>query len=447
MIIFLSCYSEENQQKRTKAHVTIFVHGIMSIKPYISLMNMFRFIQDNVINTLYAKGIELTRRNKYFWWGQAMQGFGLEPIDLTTIEKTNAASAIALLYDQIFVKSFGDSDERYYYTFGWSGLLSHKKRYYDAHEFFIHLEQLVRILEAQNKEPVLTIIGYSHGGNVALDLAAVHERFYPDSQLQIERLILLGVPLLTETDHLVNSPLFKKVYNIVSPLDRIQELDFFSFSRFFSAKFFKNRRNFKIPSKVTQIVLKIMRPVRTQKGPLIKEKRKILRKDFENPAIISGKSHLFSNASAGHIELWFFGWTPQHYTKNFIFNPLPIVVFLPYIIASIENSQSDFEPYKKIVADMRPDDDVMLLKQYNSMKKVCIVKPFIEKQFLSEMKDIALLVRPDNYTDYDFKRYLNEAYKNAALTYSESLFYIKKATHNQKKRVRMRMKTTLKDLE
>lgn len=436
---FLKELQQSNDQEKTPIHVTIFVHGIMSIKPYLDLPNLIRFIKDKIINTLYAKGVELTRRTQYFWWGQAMQGFGLQPIDLTFIQKTKAASAIALLYDKVFVETFGDTYERYYYTFGWSGLLSHKQRYYDAHEFFVHLEQLVRILEEQNKKPMITIIGYSHGGNVALDLAAVQENFYPQSTLSVDTLILLGTPLLTETDHLVSSPFFKKVYNVVSPLDRIQTLDFFSYSRFFSSKFFKNRRHFKIPEKLTQVVLKLMKPIQTKKGPQVKQKRKVLRKDFSNPAIISGRSRLLTHVSAGHIELWFFGWTPQHYTKNFIFNPLPMVVFLPYILGSIEK-EFFFDRSVPVIADIRPHDDVMILKQYKKHKSLHNVVSFLKKPLIKSMEEVARRVKPDNYTEYDFKRYLYEAYHNAKIIYDESLVFIRKSQRIQKKRARMRMK-------
>jgi hypothetical protein len=425
---------------KEKVYVTVFVHGIMSITPYIDFPNLIRFINDKIVNTLYAKGVELTRRTQYFWWGQAMQGFGLQAIDLTIIQKTKAASAIALLYDKVFVDTFGNQHERYYYTFGWSGLLSHKQRYYDAHEFFIHLEQLVRIFEEQNKKPIITIIGYSHGGNVALDLAAVHERFYPDSTLSIDSLILLGVPLLTETDHLVSSPVFKKVYNVVSPLDRIQTLDFFSYSRFFSSKLFKNRKNFKIPQKLTQVILKLMKPVRTKRGPLVKEKRKLLRKKFTNSSILSGRSRLLTHASAGHIELWFFGWTPQHYTKDFIFNPLPIVVLLPYVLGSIYKNEDAFEPGYPIVADMRPYDAIKILKQYGKYENSHEIVPFLKKPFIKNMKEIALSVKPDNYTEYDFKRYLYEAYHNAKIMYNESRLFIHRSQRVQKKKARMRMR-------
>ena len=59
-------------------------------------------------------------------------------------------------------------------------------------------------------------------------------------------LALLGTPIQVETDYLINSPIFKKIYNFYSRADQVQMLDFFSFKRFFSRKKFTKRYNFNI---------------------------------------------------------------------------------------------------------------------------------------------------------------------------------------------------------
>jgi len=55
--------------------------------------------------------------------------------------------------------------------------------------------------------PKVTLISHSHGGNVALNLAAIAEK---ESPLSIERLILLACPVQQETAALVDAPMFKK---------------------------------------------------------------------------------------------------------------------------------------------------------------------------------------------------------------------------------------------
>src|SRR5580658_913901 len=46
--------------------VTIFVHGIMSIKPHVSASNFLRFMTDDVRNTVYSKTVEKMRNAPIF---------------------------------------------------------------------------------------------------------------------------------------------------------------------------------------------------------------------------------------------------------------------------------------------------------------------------------------------------------------------------------------------
>ena len=59
----------------------------------------------------------------------------------------------------------------------------------------------------------MRVIAYSHGGNLALQLGAVHVTKSAEEQFTINELFLFGTPVQTETDYLINSPLFNKVYN------------------------------------------------------------------------------------------------------------------------------------------------------------------------------------------------------------------------------------------
>jgi hypothetical protein len=396
-------------------------------------------MNDQVLHTQYAKGIELMRRTEFFYWGQAMQGFGLQEIDINNIGPRQASAALGKIYQEM-ENVYGDSSiEHHFYTFGWSGLLSHKQRFYDAHEFFIALESLLRQFAEQGKYPKIRIIGYSHGGNVALDLGLVRQKFYPKSKLIIDELILLGVPLITETEGLINDPIFKEIYNVTSPHDRIQTIDLFSSNRIFSHKYFKNHRNLRIPENVTQISLKCMQPITSSKGCQKEEKRRICRRDTSNPAIISGNSRLLSNVSPGHIELWFFGWTPQHYRKNFILYPLPTLVTLPYIIREIKKRRKNLCNPHLIIADMRPCDNLMILKQYKPHRYVDVI-PFIPEKYIKRAQEIAWAVEPHNYTHQLFNEHIEKAYKKATMIYNQSITAVRRSRMRHKQQMRMRMR-------
>src|SRR5260221_10216812 len=183
---------------KAEVWVTIFVHGIMSIQPHLTIQNVMRFVRDDVHHTIYSKTVEYMRLNPYFYLNQAMQEFGLKKIDLNDLQTGHATNAIAHIYDDV-TKLVYPAETNHYYTFGWSGLLSPTSRYADAVKL---LEQLTDELEEKYWKngifPKIRLVGYSHGGNVCLNIAAARQNVYPHSPISIDELILVGVPIQTE---------------------------------------------------------------------------------------------------------------------------------------------------------------------------------------------------------------------------------------------------------
>ncbi len=190
----LSSAQEAPNQKplQQETWLTIFVHGIMSIRPHLTLSNFMYFMQDDIENTVYSKTVELMRQDKYFHFNQAMQGFGLQKINLYDLSKVNATNAIASIYDEMTKLSGAPQANNYYYTFGWSGLLSPTVRYKEGENLFNNIVKELNTFWEQNIYPKVRLIGYSHGGNICLNLAAIRQDKYPLSPLTIDELILLG---------------------------------------------------------------------------------------------------------------------------------------------------------------------------------------------------------------------------------------------------------------
>src|SRR5688572_11381947 len=67
--------------------ITVFVHGIMSVKPHFSCGNCIRFILDRVQGTTYARTVEIIRQDPIFYQNQAMQEIGFKKIDTSTVQK------------------------------------------------------------------------------------------------------------------------------------------------------------------------------------------------------------------------------------------------------------------------------------------------------------------------------------------------------------------------
>ncbi|MGB8367135.1 MAG: hypothetical protein WCD44_02140 [Candidatus Babeliales bacterium] len=419
------------QQKPEKEiWLTIFVHGIMSIRPHLNFSNFMNFMRDEIENTVYSKTVELMRKDKFFHLNQAMQEFGLEKINLSSVSKENATSITAFIYDEVTKLSGAPETTNHYYTFGWSGLLSPTVRYKEGKKLFNSIVKELNIFWEQNIYPKIRLIGYSHGGNVCLNLAAIRQDKYPLSSLTIDELILLGCPVQTETDYLVADQIFKKVYHIYSLADRIQRIDFFSFNRCFSRRHFQNRQHFKVPKNLTQIRFKVMRNKKT-KSEKRRNKQQKLALNFSDPSIISGTSPLLRNMSPGHMELWFFGWTPGHYRDNFVLYPLPVLSFVPLLIHHIQQAESSLVNPHPITIDVRPEQEVLFIKQHKRNKFVQKF-PFISKSDFNRLATAAFSHTPDNYTKETYQQHIKTSFQEAQ-RYVEKQKKIKKLASPRKK--------------
>lgn len=390
--------------------ITIFVHGMMSVKHHISLDNFMRFMTDNVQDSVYAKTVELMRADSHFYQNQAMQAPGLLPIDMHDTSSGNASTALAHLFNIMFQKSGHPPTNNRYYTFGWSGLLSLKARYDDAKLFFIALEKEIALFKKQGISPKIRIIGYSHGGNVSLNLAAIQRDFFPQSTLFIDELILVGMPVQHETAQHANSPIFGSIYNIYSRADRVQTLDLFSTHAFFSNRTFADDRHFKPSEKIKQIELRITCCTESAR---LNAQRLAHAGNFSRRSIISGKSNLLHDVSPGHAELWFFGWTPLNYRESYPLNPLPTVCFTPFI-TRYTSTINPACPDTPIIFDVRPDHAAVVIKSYPSGQPYMIV-PFPCAQ---ERKTIAQKIThftPDDYTQSLYRERIAQAFRQASI--------------------------------
>lgn len=425
------------QSLKEETWVTVFVHGIMSIQPHLTLQNVMRFIRDDVTHTTYSKTVEYMRLDPYFYLNQAMQDFGLKKIDINDLQPGHAANAIAHIYDDV-TKLTAPHTNTHYYTFGWSGLLSPTIRYNDSVRL---LQELTHELQEKFWHhgifPKIRFVGYSHGGNVCLNLAAARQKTDPNSPLSIDELILVGVPIQTETDYLANDPLFKKIYHFFSQKDRIQRIDFFSFNRIFSRRQFKNSKNFKVPKKLMQIDMKFTRKTKTSHHST---QRSAAYTNFANPSIVSGKSRLLRDNSPGHLEFWFFGWSPKHYRENFTLNPLPALITIPYVLHYIKHIQDEIVTPYPLIVDIRPEFETMLIKQ---RKNNCLthIYPFLSHDEIEKLTCVAHKVSIDSSFEDEYPSHVQSAFSKAKEYYK--IYDDRKARSGSYKRNRRMRKRSL----
>lgn len=405
----LCAADNDTAQQKPQVWLTVFIHGIMSVKPHLTPANFLRFIRDDVDKTIYATTVLKMRNDEHFYKNQAMQELGLKKINTAHITQGDASAILANVFET--VDSFVNRDtpiENHYYTFGWSGLISQYHRLHDAQKLYNALALEVEAFRARGIEPKIRIIGYSHGGNVCLYLAVAHTQ-RNQKELSIDEVVLLGMPVQKETDHYINSPLFKRIYHIYSRRDRIQKLDFFSTKRFFSRRIFKARKGFVLPDKLLQIQLKCTRENTSRKRS---SKRVRAVYNMHNSATVSGKSRYLRDAAPGHTELWFFGWTPLHYRKNFPLYPLPAAALIPAIIKIAHIFDGTTTTEKPTLIDIRPEHELVLVANQQSNKVLTVMK-FLPRAQLDALKDMALQYAPDSYPEREYIQHIHDAYKKA----------------------------------
>ncbi len=365
--------------------VTILVHGNISIQPFLSCKNIGKLMFDAVDKTEYFYAADCIRIDPFFYGVQQMQGIGLVRIEREFCKKGDACAAFAEIYDELNAYAKKE-EENSYYTFGWSGLMSHKKRLEEADLFYDQLVQLIKNYKDKNIYPKIRLIGYSHGGNVCLNLVRSHEkkRESDKKNISIDQLILLGMPVQTENAKFVEHTLFKRVYHFYSIADKIQRIDCFSFKRFFSKKRFKNIKS----ETLTQIRVN-----------LIQDK-----KDF----------------SPGHTELWFFGWTAFNYRKDFPLYPFSLVHIMPLLLKSIEqHAKKDL-----LMLTLYPQEErVTLSYQKNKRsKKMVTTYPFISQEEHKKLAAKILNYSPESYTMEDEQEHMRRALLEGKSRYQNSKF-------------------------
>lgn len=195
--------------------IILFLLGVISI---MFLLHKDQKKRASVI-TVYVHGTLFNWRNILATIPVASQ-LTYVPDGLTLVKNLDK-EAIAHSLARDFCKK--DSKRFVYdnfYAFGWSGKWSFEER--DKSSKFLS-EELVKISSEYEQEngikPVIRIVTFSHGGNVALGMAS-----YLPKNFEVE-VICIGCPIQPETENWMVSDCFSKIYVISSLNDIIQVSD------------------------------------------------------------------------------------------------------------------------------------------------------------------------------------------------------------------------------
>ena len=374
---------------KTGVWLNIFIHG--TVKPPLKLGDVSKISKDEIDNTFYDFSASHLRQDPRFYQYQPMQRMGMQPV-LIDKKPGNASAALAEIYKiQYSIQYPGEIN--LFYTWGWSGLLSRSKRLEEAKNFQTDLRQLIAWYKRFGITPHVRVVAYSHGANVVLNLAA-----YQDSEgLEIDESVFIGMPVHRETDCFVNSPIFKKIYQVYSTADRAQRLDLISTEYFASHQKFHSRKGFKVPE--DKIVHLRLSTTSTIEDPVCK--------------MITGSYKV----DPRHIELWSFGWKPKSYRQKFPLAPLSAASVLPYIIYKTEDLGND------LWVEVNPYQENMRVTSWVKNKRKDIwIMPFISKYEFEILSEVALQYEPSEHKLEHYEDILRDALIYA-IKRKKSIFY------------------------
>jgi hypothetical protein len=373
---------------RNAPWLTVFIHGTFVVKPQFLLGSIAQLVQDDIQGTMYAETVKTARHHPVFFKNQAMQELGLKKIDVNNPDKRYACIALARIFELLETKEYNLNNTNYYYTFGWSGLVSNSVRKQEAETLSAQLAQEVAQLHSQGIKPKIRLICYSHGGTLALNLADLSQ----SSALSIDELILMGTPIQSNTACLMEQPLFKKIYNIFSPSDSVQGNDFFSEPGKTSKQRVTVQGNYALLAKLIQVELRIS--ATEPRLPNFKDRTIPWRyRKVKDP---------------GHIELWFFGWTPRYYRKTFPLYPLPAAALIPSLLHVLSQYP---RTTSHVIVDVNPHCDYISVTNANS---TCLPVsfPFIAEHIFKELISLAKEYVPCAYKS-QYKQQKYYAYQQA----------------------------------
>jgi len=372
--------------------INVFIHGI--IRPVVTIGDMVKISRQNIKNSRYKHITKYVRRNDISHRSQVIQEIGLHPIKMEPNPDNNGSRAMVAVFKKIKELNPNQTAEQshkdLYYTFGWSGLLSYSSRQKAAKFLYKKLIRLVEQLKSKGLNPKIRILGFSHGGNVTVQMANFDPWNKLKSKLTINEFIALGMPVQKENDVLIRHPMFEKVYHFYSNGDIPQKLDFVSTDYTFSHRRYQARQCFEIPDKLTQIQVQFSKKSKI-KRPGNHKKSRVITYD------------------PTHVEMWSFGWSPTGYNNKSPLYPLPTAAITNHLIELIKANPT---LGRNLVANVNPSQEIVTFsdlnwKNHRTIKDITV--PFLSHKDYNEVRQAAWTRRPVDQTKLDGKKVVNKA--------------------------------------
>jgi hypothetical protein len=360
-------------QSERQPWMTIFVHG--SFGSLLSLLSAYEVWSDKVSGSAYKKVAGRMRKDPFFYREQPLLEKGLRKVNPTydmsqTGNKPFAAYPLLKAYEDISEQIKPGQEKNYFYTFGWSGLLSQRRRSLEAIRFYNAISEELEKYREQGIDPKVRIITHSHGGNLVAYIADIDKKLcsgvcqgevaewfksLPEKEeakklkgqkkwgyrptkkdLVVDEMIAWGMPVQPETDCLFAHNVFKNVFHFYSDEDLVQRLDWVSTKQRYSDRRFNLCRLYGEPQKrcnrLVQSRVMVCQELKKRPKKVAKQKPN----SFWSVLFSGGAIVKPTNQDPTHKELWFFSWPTKKDMREFVLSPFPVAVFSPMMVELIK---------------------------------------------------------------------------------------------------------------
>ena len=440
---------ELSTNKPQEAWMTVFVHG--SFATTLGLISVFNVIKDKVQNTNYKKMTRLMRNDPFFYQMQPLQELGLKPLEPhfepKSITQKYAVFPIAAAYEMLSAHANHAQEKNYFYTFGWSGLISQQRRRKEAVRLYNALIVEYQSLLQRGIKPKIRLIAHSHGGNVILNTGGIHELLqkglddepnaarYPDADQQasmhhlyelltktkkklaldhipvapfcIDEVILMGTPIQPETLPFCLSPFFKKIYNFYSDDDIIQSMDWVSTRRYYSEKRIAFSPIAEERPTIVQIKITLNKPQSDEEKKATNTPPQENTENQRSLGVLKDTmnalwTRLFSNQTKKpaldplHKEFWFMGWkaSDQNNLAQQHIQPYPYVILLPYI----QRLLTKVPHLLDLDITLKFGEQTVSMTAYAHDTTEKEAKIYVDRSLLHQLQEYAQAWKPDNIT-------------------------------------------------
>ncbi len=353
------------QDSTQEPWVTIFIHGTLCIEKLLNMETLITLSRISIEGSRYQRLLYALRQEPYAYTAQAAQLPGLIPINIHKNPPTTSAELFAQLYKVMQEQYFPEEKTMEWLTFGWSGGMNHLERLMESKKLYKNLLQYLKEKKRQYPNLKLRLVTYSHGSNIALNLARLH--LEKEEPLKINQLIMIATPVIAEMEDCIYSPIFSEIYSLYSRYDTASTLDIFSTRGFFPSRRFHKKRGEGFPPHFKQVELEL----------------KLTAKNYTKKPNNSNRT---IEKSPGHLEMWLFGWPNLTIfcRRNFPLTPLPAALLAPAILAHLKK---DPPPSADVVFCYKTDTGTAYTRKRFSQEKTHF--QFIDPEFIGAMQSCA----------------------------------------------------------